>query len=233
MGFRINTNITAMSAHKNMVSTSDSLGKSLERLSSGLRINRAADDSSGMAIADALKAQAGGLGQAMQNAGDAISLVQVADGALEESINIVNTIRTKAIQAASDGQNTTSRAAIQNDVSKLLQEMDIIANTTAFNGQTLLSGSFTNKSFQVGAYANQTVSVSIGNADSKHVGSLATLETAADSTGTTVNNILVVADLATAANTAGFAQIAASTSATTGVKLNGVDLASYIGSQGS
>lgn len=233
MGFRINTNIDAMSAHRNMLGTSGALSKSLERLSSGLRINRAADDASGMTIADSLRAQATGLGQAMKNAGDAISLVQVADGALEESINIVTTIRTKAIQAASDGQNSVSRAAIQADVAKLLEEMDIIADTTAFNGQTLLKGTFLNKSFQVGAYANQTVSVSIDNADSSHVGSLATLETAADSTGSTVNNLLVVADLSTTANADGFAQIAASTSATTGIKVNGTDMASYLGAQGS
>lgn len=233
MGFRINTNIDAMSAHRNMLNTSGALSKSLERLSSGLRINRAADDASGMTIADSLRAQATGLGQAMKNAGDAISLVQVADGALEESINIVTTIRTKAIQAASDGQNSVSRAAIQADVNKLLEEMDIIADTTAFNGQTLLKGTFLNKSFQVGAYANQTVSVSIDNADASHVGSLATLETAADATTSTVNNLLVVADLSTTANADGFAQIAASTSATTGIKINGLDMASYLGAQGS
>lgn len=233
MGFRINTNIEAMNAHRNMLGTSGALSKSLDRLASGLRINRAADDASGMAIADSLRAQASGLGQAMKNAGDAIALVQVADGALDESINIVNTIRTKAIQAASDGQNTASRAAIQADIDKLLEEMDIIANTTAFNGQTLLKGNFTNKSFQIGAYANQTVSVSIGNADASHVGSLATLQTAADSTGTTVNNLLIAADLSSSANADGYAQIAASSSATTGVKVNGLDMASYLSAQGS
>ncbi|MBU2537299.1 MAG: flagellin [Proteobacteria bacterium] len=233
MGFRINTNIDAMTSHRNMIGTSGMLSKSLERLSSGLRINRAADDASGMTIADSLRAQASGLGQAMKNAGDAISLVQVADGALEESINIVTTIRTKAIQAASDAQNSVSRAAIQADINKLLEQMNLIADTTAFNGQTLLKGSFINKSFQVGAYANQTVSVTIDNADASHVGSLATLQTAADSTANTNQNQIVLADLSTTANTDGFAQIAASTSATTGVKINGLDMASYLGAQGS
>ncbi|MCX5864200.1 MAG: flagellin [Deltaproteobacteria bacterium] len=235
MGFRINTNIDAMTSHRNMLGTSGALSKSLERLSSGLRINRAADDASGMTIADSLRAQGSGLGQAMKNAGDAISLVQVADGALDESINIVNTIRTKAIQAASDGQNTVSRAAIQADVNKLLEEMNIIADTTAFNGQTLLKGNFINKSFQVGAYANQTVSVSIGNADASHVGSLATLSTAADIAGggSLFQNQIALADLSTTANAAGYAQIAASTSATTGIKVNGLDMASYLSAQGS
>lgn len=233
MGFRINTNIDAMSAHRNMIGTSGSLSKSLERLSSGLRINRAADDASGMTIADSLRAQASGLGQAMKNAGDAISLVQVADGALEESINIVTTIRTKAIQASSDAQNSVSRAAIQADINKLLEQMNLIADTTAFNGQTLLKGSFINKSFQVGAYANQTVSVTIDNADASHVGSLATLQSVADSTGSVFHNQILLADLSTTANTDGYAQIAASTSATTGVKINGLDMASYLSAQGS
>lgn len=227
MGFRINTNIDAMSAHRNMLGTSGTLSKSLERLSSGLRINRAADDASGMTIADSLRAQASGLGQAMKNAGDAISLVQVADGALEESINIVNTIRTKAIQAASDGQNTVSRAAIQADVAKLLEEMNIIADTTAYNGQVLLKGGFVNKSFQVGAYANQTVSVSIDNADASHVGRLATVA----STTTQTSLIKLAPADVTAQSADNYAQLGAATSATTGFKVNGVDMAGFLSAQ--
>ncbi|MCG8566355.1 MAG: flagellar protein FlaB, partial [Desulfobacterales bacterium] len=102
MALRINTNVAALNAHKNMIKTNDELSNSLSRLSSGLRINKAADDASGMIIADSLKAQSLGLGQAIRNANDGISIVQTADGALQESINIVNTIKTKAIQAASD-----------------------------------------------------------------------------------------------------------------------------------
>ncbi|MDG4474790.1 flagellin N-terminal helical domain-containing protein [Thiovibrio frasassiensis] len=229
MGFRINTNIDAMSAHRNMLGTSGSLSKSLERLSSGLRINRAADDASGMTIADSLRAQATGLGQAMRNAGDAISLVQVADGALEESINIVTTIRTKAIQAASDGQNTVSRAAIQADVNKLLEEMNIIADTTAFNGQTLLKGNFTNKSFQVGAYANQTVSVSIDNADASHVGRLATINTTTTQTNLksldSTSNFVQYTNATLGDGT--YAQLAAND-----LTINGVDLAGNLAGQG-
>ncbi len=232
MGFRINTNIDAMSAHRNMLGTSGSLSKSLERLSSGLRINRAADDASGMTIADSLRAQATGLGQAMKNAGDAISLVQVADGALEESINIVTTIRTKAIQAASDGQNTVSRAAIQADVNKLLEEMNIIADTTAFNGQVLLKGNFTNKSFQVGAYANQTVSVSIENADASHVGRLAATSSTTTQTeltslvGTIAGDNDIVAD-----STPATGEWAVPTS--TNLTLNTIAIGGYLGAQGT
>lgn len=170
MALRINTNIAALTAHTNMIKNDSGLSASLERLSSGLRINRAADDASGMAIADALKSQVLGLGQAVRNANDGISMVQTADGALDESIKIVNTIKTKAIQAAQDGQTTDSRKAIQSDITKLLEELDIIAKTTAFNGQKLLSGNFTNKKFQVGAYSGETVSISIGSSESTKVG---------------------------------------------------------------
>jgi flagellin len=111
MGFRINTNIAAMNSHRNAMMTNAGLDKSLNSLSSGLRINTAADDASGMTIADSLRSQAKGLGQAINNANDGVAVVQTADGALDEYINIINTVRTKAIQAASDGQNTDSRAA--------------------------------------------------------------------------------------------------------------------------
>ncbi|MDA8419198.1 MAG: flagellin [Desulfobacteraceae bacterium] len=174
MTLRINTNVAALTAHNNMIKNDSSLSSVLEQLSSGLRINKAADDASGMAIADSLKSQALGLGQAIKNANDGISMVQTADGALAESINIVNTIKTKAIQAAQDGQTTDSRNAIQSDITKLMQELDNIAKTTAFNGQKLLSGNFTNKSFQIGAYSGETVAVSIDSTESAKVGHIST-----------------------------------------------------------
>ncbi|MBU4263859.1 MAG: flagellar protein FlaB [Proteobacteria bacterium] len=174
MALRINTNVAALSAHKNMIKNDNSLSASLEKLSSGLRINKAADDASGMAIADSLRSQGLGLGQAVRNANDGISMVQTADGALEESINIVNTIKTKSIQAAQDGQTIDSRKAIQADINKLMQELDVIAKTTSFNGQKLLSGAFTDKKFQVGAYSGETVGVSIGSSESTKTGHLST-----------------------------------------------------------
>lgn len=183
MALRINTNIAALTAHKNMIKNDNGLSASLEKLSSGLRINKAADDASGMAIADSLRSQSLGLGQAVRNANDGISMVQTADGALDEAINIVNTIKTKAIQAAQDGQTTESRKAIQADVDKLLQELDIIARTTAFNNQKLLSGQFTNKKFQVGAYTGETVGISIASAESTKVGHVTTGELTPSGTG--------------------------------------------------
>ncbi|MCD4675251.1 MAG: flagellar protein FlaB, partial [Desulfobacula sp.] len=185
MTLRINTNIAALNAHRSMIKNDSLLGQSLERLSTGLRINKAADDSSGMAIADSLKAQALGIGQAMRNANDGISMVQTADGALQESINIINTVKTKAIQAASDGQTTSTRRAIQNDIDKLLEALDAIAKTTSFNGQKLLSGAFTNKVMQIGAFANETASISIGSTEANKIGhiSQADLSLASDSGG--------------------------------------------------
>ncbi|MFH7320411.1 flagellin [Desulfurivibrio sp. D14AmB] len=174
MTLRINTNIAAMNAHNNMIKNGNALSSSLQKLSSGLRINKAADDASGMAIADSLRSQSLGLGQAIRNANDGISMVQTADGALEESINIVNTIKTKAIQAAQDGQTQESRAAIQADIGKLLENLDAIAKTTAFNNQKLLSGNFTNKAFQVGAYSGETVNISIASAESTKIGHVTT-----------------------------------------------------------
>ncbi len=170
MGFRINTNIGAMNAHRNATQNNVALDKSLERLSSGLRINTAADDASGLAIANQLKAQATGLGQAIRNANDGVGVAQTADGALDEYENIINTVRTKSIQAASDGQNADSRKAIQSDIDKLMQEANNIAKTTSFNGQKLLDGSFQNKAFHIGAYSNETVGINISNTQTNTIG---------------------------------------------------------------
>ncbi|MDO2408730.1 flagellin B [Campylobacter magnus] len=170
MAFRINTNITALSNHNNARKTDDRLNASLGHLSSGLRINKAADDASGMTIADSLKSQANSLGQAIANGNDAIGMVQTADGAMDEQLQIIDTIRTKAIQAAQDGQSTDSRKALQADISRLMEELDNIAKTTSFNGKQLLNGNFSNQNFQIGAYSNETVQISIGATESSKIG---------------------------------------------------------------
>ncbi len=199
MGFRINTNIAAMSSHMNSVNNNRGLDKSLAALSSGLRINTAADDASGLAIANQLNSQAEGLGQAIRNANDGINVAQTADGALEEYTNIINTVRTKAIQAASDGQNDNSRQAIQRDITKLLEEAQNIADTTSFNGQNLLDGSFQNKEFQIGAYANETVGIDIANTSINNVGAHATQQSALINTGDT-GDVAVALDATFAIN---------------------------------
>ena len=176
MSFSVNTNLGALNAHRNLSRVDEQRNTSLARLSTGLRINKAADDASGLAIADLFRAQALGIGQAIQNGTDATSLVQIADGALEESTNILNTIRTKAVQAASAGQTTETRRLIQNDIDRLLSQLDNIAQNTSFNGQKLLSGAFSNKAFQIGADANQTVNVSIGSTESTRLGHISTAD---------------------------------------------------------
>jgi len=197
MGFRINTNIAAMNSLAISNMNNRSLDNSLSKLSSGLRINKAADDASGMAIADSLRAQASGLGQAVNNANDAIGIVQIADKAMDEQIKILETIRTKATQAAQDGQTSETRAAIQKDVNRLLESLDNIASTTTFNGQSLLAGSYTNKEFQVGAFSNQTVKASIGATNSGKIGQVhyetgtATLTAAAQNVSLTFSSSTV------------------------------------------
>ena len=163
MGFTINTNIAAMNAHNSALLNNREIDSSLSKLSSGLRINTAADDASGLSIADSLRTQASSLGQAIANANDGISIIQIADKAMDEQTKILDTIKTKATQAAQDGQSADSRKALQADITKLMDELDNIAGTTSYNGQNLLSGQFTNKEFQIGAYSNQSVKASISN----------------------------------------------------------------------
>ena len=200
MGFRINTNIAALNAHRNATQTNLALDKSLQSLSSGLRVNNAADDAAGMTIADSLRSQANGLGQAIMNANDGIGVVQTADGALSEYINIVDLVRTKSIQAASDGQSSDSRGAIQADINRLLEEAQNIAATTSFNGSTLLNGSFQNKAFHIGAYSGETVNISIGNTQTDGVAQFAigNISTNAAATGGTggVSDQIIATDSA-------------------------------------
>ncbi|TXF06076.1 flagellin A [Campylobacter coli] len=170
MGFRINTNIGALNAHANSVVNARELDKSLSRLSSGLRINSAADDASGMAIADSLRSQANTLGQAINNGNDAIGILQTADKAMDEQLKILDTIKTKATQAAQDGQSLKTRTMLQADINRLMEELDNIANTTSFNGKQLLSGNFINQEFQIGASSNQTVKATIGATQSSKIG---------------------------------------------------------------
>jgi len=219
MGFRINTNVAALDAHNKSTQTNRALDKSLGSLASGLRINSAADDSSGLVIADSLRSQANSLGQAVRNANDAIGIIQTADKAIDEQVKILDTIKTKAIQAASDGQSTSSREAIQQDVNRLIDSLNNIAQTTSFNGQSLLSGKYTDKEFQVGAYSNQTVKTSISNTEAGEIGNI---QQTTDST--TLGNIVPT----TAAATQGATTISVATA-----DLNGLGKGDIISFEGS
>lgn len=174
MAFQVNTNINALNAHAQSTFTQTSLSSSLQKLSSGLRINSAKDDASGMAIADNLRSQANTLGQAIRNTNDGMAIIQIADKAMDEQVKILDTIKTKATQAAQDGQTETTRKAIQADINRLIESLDNIAATTSYNGLSLLSGGFTNKEFQVGAYSNQTIRASIGATSSDKIGHVRT-----------------------------------------------------------
>lgn len=157
----INTNVPSIGAQKNLETSSKLLATSLQRLSSGLRINSAKDDAAGLAISTGFTSQIKGLTQASRNANDAISLSQVAEGSLQETTNILQRCRELAIQSANGTNSAADRAAMQDEVNQLVQEINRIANTTTFNGLNILDGELTNALFQVGSEANQTIGVSI------------------------------------------------------------------------
>jgi flagellin len=166
----INTNIPSLNAQRNLNTSQSTLATSLQRLSSGLRINSAKDDAAGLAIADRMSSQIRGLNQAVRNANDGISLAQTAEGALGETNNILQRVRELAIQSSNATNSASDRLALQSEVNQLISELDRISNTTSFNGLKLLDGNFTAQTFQVGSEANQTISVSVAGADSQTLG---------------------------------------------------------------
>jgi len=166
----INTNIASLNSQRNLNTSQASLQTALQRLSSGLRINSAKDDAAGLAISDRMTSQIRGLNQAVRNANDGISLSQTAEGALSEVSTILQRMRELSIQSANATNSDSDRASIQAEVSQLKQELTRIANNTTFNGQKILNGTQQNISFQVGAEANQTIGVSIGDGRSTAIG---------------------------------------------------------------
>jgi flagellin len=172
MGLSINQNIAAVNSYRNLSNTQNDLAKSLEKLSSGFRINRAADDAAGLAISEGLRSQVGGLKVAARNAQDGISVVQTAEGALTEVHSILQRLRDLGVQGANDSNNTAARANIKTESDSLVSELDRIAQSTNFNGTKLLNGnvdgaSGTTLSFQVGADgdANSRITVDLAKAN--------------------------------------------------------------------
>ncbi|MGO1333659.1 MAG: flagellin N-terminal helical domain-containing protein [Cellulosimicrobium funkei] len=151
MGFSVNTNVSALNTYRNLTSTQNSQSKSLEKLSSGLRINRAADDAAGLSIAEGLKAQVNGYSVAARNAQDGISVVQTAEGALGEAQSILQRMRDLSVQAANDTNNADARTAIKSELDELADELDRIVDSTNFNGIDLLKSTSTDLTVQVGA----------------------------------------------------------------------------------
>jgi flagellin len=160
----------SLNAQRNLANSQSDLATSMQRLSSGLRINSAKDDAAGLAITDRMTSQIKGLNQAVRNANDAISLTQTAEGAMQESTNILQRMRELAIQSANDTNSDADRANIQKEVSQLQSELNRIADTTTFNGKNVLDGSFTASKFHVGAFADETINVSIGNVRATAIG---------------------------------------------------------------
>lgn len=166
----INTNVGSLNAQRNLVKSGMEMSTAMERLSSGLRINRAADDAAGLAISNRLTSSIRGLNQAVRNANDGLSLISTAEGAMAESTNILQRVRELAIQSANGIYSDSDRATLNAEVQQLISELDRIAETTTFNGRSLLDGSFGKSELQVGTEANQTISVEIGALDAKTLG---------------------------------------------------------------
>lgn len=159
----INTNVASLNAQRNLNTSQTSLATSLQRLSSGLRINSAKDDAAGLAISERLTAQIRGLNQATRNANDGVSLAQTAEGALGSAADILQRIRELAVQSANSSNSAGDRQSLQSEVGQLTQELDRLATTTDFNGKKLFDGSFGTAQFQIGANANQTITASTSN----------------------------------------------------------------------
>ncbi|MGL5727866.1 MAG: flagellin hook IN motif-containing protein, partial [Plesiomonas sp.] len=195
MAITVNTNVTALNAQRNLNKTNNALNVSMQRLSTGNRINSAKDDAAGMQISNRLGSQISGLGVAMKNANDGISIAQTAEGAMQESSNILNKMRDLALQSANGSNSSEDRVAIQKEVNSLTAEMDRISETTTFGGQKLIDGSFGTKSFQVGSEANEVIDISLGNMGANALGS----NNASLSTGV-FGSVTAGADAAGAAN---------------------------------
>ena len=203
MALTINTNVASLNAQRNLSASQTDLNQSMQRLSSGLRINSAKDDAAGLAISDRMTSQITGLNQAVRNSNDGISLAQTAEGALQESTNILQRMRELAVQSANDTNSASDRQSLQAEVNQLKQELSRIAESTTFNGKKLLDGSMSNAQFQVGADANQTISFGISSARSTDLGnnSLTTDNATGIEAATYTDHLVTVSNLATSGET--------------------------------
>lgn len=185
MALIINTNISALTAQRNLTRAQGGLEKSIQRLSTGLRINNAADDAAGLAISDRLSAQIRGLNQAVRNANDGVSALQTADGSLNEVSNLLQRARELAVQSANDSNSSTDRTSLNAEVSNILAELDRLASTVQFNNRKLLDGTFSNAQFQIGANAYETVTFSIASVNTADLGAKVLQGNSVSSTGFT------------------------------------------------
>lgn len=170
MALTVNTNIASLNTQRNLSSSSNALNTSLQRLSTGSRINSAKDDAAGLQISNRLTSQINGLGVAVRNANDGISLAQTAEGALQQSTNILQRMRDLSLQSSNGSNSGTDRASLQKEVAQLQSELTRISDTTTFGGRSLLDGTFGTSSFQVGSNANETINVTLKSASSNALG---------------------------------------------------------------
>ncbi|VXB91476.1 A-type flagellin [Pseudomonas sp. 8AS] len=209
MALTVNTNVASLNTQRNLNGSARALDTSMQRLSTGFRINSAKDDAAGLQISNRLTSQVNGLGIGVRNANDGISLAQTAEGALQQSTNILQRMRDLSLQSANGSNSTSERKALNDEVGQLKKELDRISNTTTFGGRKLLDGSFGTTSFQVGAAANESISVSVAEASTESLkgnffetvfGSATAVATASgtatltlDFSGSTANVVLDVA----------------------------------------
>jgi flagellin len=189
MGNVIQTNVSSIGAQRSLGRTNEALSTTFQRLSTGLRINSAKDDAAGLQISNNLTSQINGLGVAVRNANDGISLAQTAEGALQESSNILQRIRDLSIQSSSDVNGSDERAALQAEVNQLVSELGRIADTTSFGSSKLLDGTFSSKNIQVGAQANETISLSVASAKATALGSNVLTSAGGSVLGDTVSTV--------------------------------------------
>jgi flagellin len=207
MAQTINTNIASLNSQRNLNSSQAALGTSLQRLSSGLRINSAKDDAAGLAISERFTSQVRGNNQAARNANDGISLAQTAEGGLSTAGDLLQRIRELAVQSANGSNSASDRKSIQNEVSSLSKELDRVATSTQFNGQNVLDGSLTSTQFQVGANSNQTISVGVQSAKASDIGNnvIRPVDTATSQSQATAtaNNLVAAAEVLTISSGSG------------------------------
>jgi flagellin len=171
MAISVNTNVTSMKAQGNLNKAQSNTATSMERLASGLRINSAKDDAAGLQISNRMTSQINGIGVAMRNANDGISIAQTAEGAMSESTNILQRMRDLSLQSANGSNSSDDRSAMQKEINSLQSELTRIADTTSFGGQKLLNGSYGTQSFQVGSESNQTIDLSLKSVAASQIGS--------------------------------------------------------------
>ena len=174
MAVTVNTNVSAMTAQRYLNGASNGVASSMEKLSSGLRINSAKDDAAGLQISNRLTSQTNGLNVAMRNANDGVSMSQTAEGAMSETTNMLQRMRDLSLQAANGSNSEDDREALQKEVDSLQEEMTRIAETTTFGGQNLLDGSYGEKSFQIGSNANETISLALKDTRASQLGNSST-----------------------------------------------------------